>query len=114
MTPARPDVPLFWKIADQMIAERRAEEGTLMSSPCLRRPSAAEGKGRFFAMAGRRDGDVIVKLPRVRVDELIESGVGRPFAPAGRTFREWVSIPRERSRRWRGLLEEAWRFAGDD
>ena len=38
-------------------------------------------------------GCLIVKLPRERVTELVGHGDGDTFAPAGRVFREWVSIP---------------------
>ena len=53
-----------------------------------------------------RDGGLVVKLARDRVDELVASGVGRPFAPAGRTFREWVSVPDPDPDVWRALLIE--------
>jgi hypothetical protein len=36
---------------------------------------------------------LIVKLPANRVLDLIEAEVGEPFAPNGRRFKEWVSIP---------------------
>jgi hypothetical protein len=54
---------------------------------------------------------MVVKLPTARVAELIRSGVGRPFAPAGRVFAERVSIPKPDRRRWRALLREGVAFA---
>ena len=53
-----------------------------------------------------------MKLPKTRVDELVERGIGRPFALAGKVFREWVSIPRRDRRTWRALLEEGVAFVG--
>jgi hypothetical protein len=53
-----------------------------------------------------------VKLPEARVAELVGSGRGVPFAPAGRTFREWVAIPATQRRRWKRHLEEALAFVG--
>ncbi|HEX4661123.1 MAG TPA: hypothetical protein VH307_27340, partial [Streptosporangiaceae bacterium] len=53
-----------------------------------------------------RSGDLIVKLPRHRVEQLIETG-GKPFAPAGRTFREWVLIDDRDQARWAELIDEA-------
>ncbi len=47
-----------------------------------------------------------MKLPRERVDALVAGGVGQPFAPAGKVFREWVAIPQRDRRRWRKLLNE--------
>jgi hypothetical protein len=35
----------------------------------------------------------VVKLPRERVAELVESRAGDPFAPAGKVLREWVAVP---------------------
>lgn len=58
-----------------------------------------------------RDG-VVVKLPRARVEELIASGVGQPFAPAGRVFREWVSVPEPDRDQWHALLREGVTFVG--
>ena len=42
-------------------------------------------------------GDLLVKLPEARVDELVAAGRADPFAPAGRRFREWAAIPPERA-----------------
>jgi len=47
----------------------------------------------------------VVKLSNDRVVELIANGVGQPFAPAGRVFKEWMSVPEPDRRRW--LLREA-------
>ena len=54
---------------------------------------------------------LVVKLPRDRVTEFIETGRGDPFAPAGKVFREWVSIPTVDRDLWRTLLAEAVAFA---
>lgn len=42
--------------------------------------------------------------------ELVDSGVGKPFAPAGRVFKEWVLILQPDGRRWKALLREAIEF----
>jgi hypothetical protein len=52
-----------------------------------------------------------VKLPRDRVAELVENGSGDAFAPAGKVFREWVSIPAADRTVWHALLTEAVDFA---
>ena len=77
-----------------------------MGFPCLRL------SGAFFASCDRRSGDLIVKLPRHRVQQLIQAGTGEPFAPAGRTFREWVLIGDRDLARWAGLIDEARAFGG--
>lgn len=85
-------------------AERPIEKGTMMGFPCIRI------NGDFFASANHVSGDLIVKLPKTRVSELIDSGEGEPFAPAGRAFKEWVSIPSRDAGHWRQLADEALEF----
>jgi TfoX/Sxy family transcriptional regulator of competence genes len=67
--------------------------------------------GKIFAMLVR--GELVVKLPRDRVEELVEAGAARRFdAGKGRPMKEWASVPASASRRWRGLVEEARIFVG--
>ena len=67
--------------------------------------------GKIFAMLVR--GELVVKLPKDRVDELVEAGVARRFdAGKGRPMKEWASVPANASRRWKGLVEEAKVFVG--
>jgi hypothetical protein len=103
--PTKPD-ELFWRLAAKLTLEDpRIVEGTIMNGRCLR-------VGReFLALVDYKDSGLVVKLPRARVDELIASGVGKPFAPAGRVFREWVSVPTPNARRWEALLREGVAFA---
>jgi hypothetical protein len=104
MRGTRPRVPAFWAIADELIAAGTAEEGTMMGHPCLR------VNGSFFATAGHDANELIVKLPADRVAALIAEGIGQPFAPAGRRFREWVAVPYSQRALWRGLVAEAQEF----
>jgi hypothetical protein len=96
----------FWALADPLLARPGVERSTMMGLPCLRID------GAFFASCDRRTGDLLVKLSERRVDELVASGGARTFAPAGRRFREWASVPFERRRTWPGLLEDALDFVG--
>lgn len=95
-------------MADDFIAEGRAEEGTIMGHHCLR---AIPGGG-FVATVERSSGDLVVKLSSARVEELIEAGEGRVFAPAGKVFREWVAITGRDTERWAYLIEESIAFVG--
>lgn len=52
-----------------------------------------------------------MKLPGERVAELAEDGDGDPFAPAGKVFGEWVSIPTVDRELWQTLLAESVDFA---
>ena len=75
-----------------------------MGFPCLR------VEGQFFATCDHRTGNLIVKLPRARVQELIDFGVGQAFAPAGRVFREWVLVAERDDQQWSALIAEARSF----
>jgi hypothetical protein len=98
---------LFWELAEELrAADPRVVEGTIMNGRCLR-----VGE-EFLALVDFKGSGLVVKLPRARVAELIGEGVGRPFAPAGRVFGEWVSVPEPDRRRWRELLEEGIAFVG--
>ena len=95
----------FWRIARKALEQLHVSEGTIMGFPCLRY------KGDFFASAEHSTGDLIVKLPATRVQELIIEGSGQPFAPAGKVFREWVSIHERDAMQWEVLIEEACSYA---
>jgi hypothetical protein len=105
-TPTRDD-ERFWKLATPLLAQPGVTRSTMMGYPCLRLD------GDFFACCDRRTGDLVVKLNEVRVDELVDSGRAEPFAPNGRRFREWASIPARHSRRWPRLLDEALRCSAE-
>ncbi|HEU0287459.1 MAG TPA: hypothetical protein VFR22_10480 [Nocardioidaceae bacterium] len=64
-----------------------------------------------MAAYSEKAGALVVKLPSERVLELIGSGDGDPFEPAGKRFREWVSIPTVDRTLWQSLLTEAVDFA---
>lgn len=97
---------LFWELAADLQDENpRVVEGTIMNGRCLR-----VGK-EFLALVDYKGSGLVVKLPKPRVAELISSGVGKPFAPAGRIFTEWVAIPKPDRKRWLALLREGVTFA---
>jgi len=96
---------LFWELAEELRAgDPRVVEGTIMNGRCLR-----VGE-EFLALVDFKGSGLVVKLPKERVAELIAEGVGRPFAPAGKVFGEWVSVPEPDPGRWRRLLEEGIAF----
>ena len=103
-----PDHQRFWSVADEFIASGRVEEGTMMGHSCLR----ATPDGQFVATVERSSGDLVVKLPQYRVGELVGSGQGLPFAPAGKVFKEWVAIPAYDADLWSELIEESIAFVG--
>jgi hypothetical protein len=91
----------FWKLADPLLAQAGVTRSTMMGFPCLRLA------GDFFASCDRNTGHLVVKLNEARATALIDADRAEPFAPNGRPFREWVSVPERFARSWPGLLDEA-------
>lgn len=92
-------------MSSSLLAQPGVTRSTMMGFACLRLD------GDFFATCDHRDGSLLVKLDEQRVSALLDSGVAEPFAPNGRRFREWASIPLAQRRRWRRLLDEALELA---
>jgi hypothetical protein len=103
-----PPTELFWELAEPFLARDGVAAGKLMGFPCLRI------EGGFFCTCDPRTGELIVKLPKARVAELVASGSGQPFAPAGRVFSEWVLIDHRDEQTWIELMSEALAFVGGD
>ncbi|MFG1622696.1 hypothetical protein [Kribbella sp. NPDC049227] len=96
---------LYDELTDDLLYDPAIGRATMMGYPCVRLA------GRFVASYNDSAGSLVVKLPRERVIDLVETGTGDPFAPAGKVFREWVSIPTLDPELWRSLLAEAVEFA---
>jgi hypothetical protein len=95
---------LYDELTDDLLYDPAIGRATMMGYPCVRLA------GRFLASYDGTSG-LVVKVPRDRVTEIIETGIGNPFAPAGKVFREWVSIPTPDRELWTALLAEAVEFA---
>ena len=96
---------LYDELTDDLLYDPAIGRATMMGYPCVR------FAGRFVASYDTKECSLVVKLPRERVTELVDSGAGNPFAPAGKVFREWVSIPTPDRKLWQALLDEAADFA---
>jgi hypothetical protein len=69
--------------------------------------------GRIFAMLVR--GELVLKLPRKRVDALVESGEGTRFdAGKGKPMREWFVLSPASKKQWRPLAGEALNFVQEE
>jgi TfoX/Sxy family transcriptional regulator of competence genes len=91
-------------IATQYMSDPRVTWGKLFASMGLK------VDGKIFAMVSR--GHLVVKLPKVRVDELVKSGAATHFDPGhGRLMKEWASITSPRQN-WDRLVREAFDFVG--
>lgn len=73
--------------------------------------NALKVKGSIFAMVTR--GQLVVKLPRHRVDALIASGDGSPF-DTGKSppMKEWVTVGTDEEATWLALAQEALELVG--
>jgi hypothetical protein len=98
------DEDRFWDAAATLLAQADVTRSTMMGLPCLR------VRGKFFAAFARASGDLLIKVPAARVDQLIASGDGGEVVPAGRRFREWAAIPPEAVDDWPDYLTEAYTF----
>jgi hypothetical protein len=86
---------------------RRSEPGL---APRRFGSEALKINNRIFAMLS--GGRLVVKLPRARVAELIETGRGQPFdAGKGTPMKEWVALTGDESE-CRALVVEAQAFVG--
>jgi hypothetical protein len=85
--------------------DRRVKSGIMMASLGLK------VDGKIFAMLVR--GELVVKLPRERVDALVGSGRGHRFDPRGdgRLMKEWLVVEGPEPP-WLELAREAYRFVG--
>ena len=94
--------PIFAPVAAAFARDSSVSAGRLMASYGLR------VDGRIFAMLWR--GRLVAKLPRARVDALVDGGNGDRFDPGhGRLMKEWVSVA-EGDEDWLELAREAYAF----
>jgi hypothetical protein len=95
---------LFDGVAARLLAsDPSVEKAKMMNALGLKT------SGKFFALVVKDE--LVVKLPRMRVDELIESRTGRRFDPGhGRLMKEWVTLRPRDAAACAAYVEEARRF----
>jgi hypothetical protein len=94
----------FRPVLDAFSDDARVTSGKMMASFGLR------VDGKIFAMLVR--GELVTKLPRERVDELVRAGAGRQFDPGhGRLMKEWFVLESPKAP-WLDLAREARTFVG--
>jgi TfoX/Sxy family transcriptional regulator of competence genes len=93
----------YRRVVEELRADPEVSEALMMGMPSLKRGSKMFG--------GYRDGELLVKVGRERVDELVAAGRARPFDPsgAGRPMKDWALVP-EPDDDWLALADEARAF----
>ncbi len=99
------------ELFEDVTAELLGEPGVALGSGFGAVPGLRV-RGKIFAMLCR--GDLVVKLARTRVDELVASGTGQRFDARrdGRLMKEWATIPVAHGHQWSALAREALDFVG--
>jgi TfoX/Sxy family transcriptional regulator of competence genes len=102
------------RTAEQMwgpIAKTQLATGGVTAGTGFGKTEGLRISGKIFAMLV--GDELVVKLPKERVDELVDAGVAKRFdAGKGRPMKEWASVSSSASRRWKALVEEAKVFVG--
>jgi hypothetical protein len=96
---------LFEQLATRLLADPAVRWGTGFGSS-----SGLRVGGKTFAMLS--SGELVVKLPKERVDRLVGAGLGARFDPRhdGRLMREWATIPVRYGDQWEQLARQALQF----
>jgi hypothetical protein len=84
---AAPEIPpVLAPVADAFADVRGVSRRRMFSSE-----NAFSVNGKIFAMLTR--GSFVVKLPKERVDDLVEAGKGKRFdSGQGRLMKEWIAV----------------------
>jgi TfoX/Sxy family transcriptional regulator of competence genes len=101
---ARRDVAeLFAAVSARLLEQKGIEQARMMNAVGLKTA------GKFFAFV--RNGELVVKLPRERVDELVASGEGGHFDRGqGKPMKEWATLRPPTAAACEAYVEEARRF----
>jgi TfoX/Sxy family transcriptional regulator of competence genes len=91
------------------VAERLLEKDATIEQGRMMNATGLKAGGKFFAMVVK--GELVVKLPRDRVDALVASGKARRFDPGhGRLMKEWATLRPANSRACTAYVDEAREF----
>jgi TfoX/Sxy family transcriptional regulator of competence genes len=97
---------LFDGVAERLLREDDALEKTRMMGS-----EGLKTGGKFFALVSK--GELVVKLPRERVDELVGAAAGHRFDPGhGRLMKEWIALKPADEAECAAYVTEARSFVG--
>ena len=101
MTDREPADTLLARLAEPYLGKPGVSWGRMFSTDGL------SLRGKIFAVVNH-SGNLMVKVPAARADELDASGAAQRMVMHGREMREWVEMPLERGEAaWSELLAEA-------
>jgi len=105
-------VERYGRIVETLINKRGVTHADQSGSKRGFGASALKFDNRIFAMLASGD-EFVVKLPKQRVDALVDAGEGKRFDPRrnGRLMKEWLVVGPGLEDRWLPLAKEAMEFA---
>lgn len=92
------------------VLQAQASKGDITTARKFGTDSLSVG-GKVFAMNYK--GNLVVKLPRDRVADLLRTGLAEPFVLGRRAMREWVAVSPRAGKDWTSIAEEARAFVSD-
>jgi hypothetical protein len=98
----------FERVAERERRDPLVERGKMLQANGLKLA------GKFFAFVSSR-GELVVKLPEARVNELVANGKGAPLNPrgTGKPMREWVCLTPRDVRACARYVDEARAFVSE-
>jgi len=111
----RHEDPRFARLCDALAADARYRQAVVefaanaaSGSPRRFGSNGLRANGKIFAMLAQDT--LVVKLPKARVDELVQAGQGKRFDPGhGRIMKEWFVVTSSKVS-WADLAREAHDF----
>ncbi len=115
-----------WNVVSGSTGEKTETRFAAVVAALARNPSISHSKAgsrlfgsetlkvhdKIFAMLSS-SGNLVVKLPKARVEDLVTAGVGQRFdANQGRPMKEWLEVAPASSQDWLELAREALEFVG--
>ena len=102
-------VESFEELMTSLLEKPEVEQGTGFGSM-----RGLRVRGKIFAMLCR--GELVVKLPRHRVDQLVANGSAARFDARrdGRLMKEWAAVRPDQGHAWEALAVEALRFVSPE
>ena len=94
---------IFDPIAQQYLERDGVDIGPMFGSEGLR----VRGKVFAFVASG---GELLIKVPEARADELVAGGAAERMVMRERTMREWVVVDPGAPDQWPSLIEEAFAY----